>query len=111
MTRGGFWCLGGLVATFIGYSASAPGGTYMIWWGAIVWGAIEFFRGRTARTETLDLEGNARALLKIAARLESIDRAKAVETYREIRTRFPGTRASREAQRNIKTLMSSSSAS
>ena len=83
----------------------------MIWWGAIVWGAIEFFRGRTARTETLDLEGNAHALLEIAARLESIDRAKAVETYREIRTRFPGTRASREAQRNIKTLMSSSSAS
>ena len=39
---------GGIAATVIGYQAAASnpnGGRYRIWTGAIVWGAVHFFRG------------------------------------------------------------------
>ena len=47
---------------------------------------------------------DAGELLDEAARLENIDRTKAILAYEEIVSRFPGTAASREAQRNIQVL-------
>jgi hypothetical protein len=46
MIVGGLWCVGGLVVTAITYGmASSRGGTYIITWGAVIFGAIQFFRG------------------------------------------------------------------
>jgi hypothetical protein len=47
MLYGALWCIGGIVVTAVSYSAaaSAGGGTYVITWGAVVFGAIQFFRG------------------------------------------------------------------
>lgn len=39
---GALWCLGGLAVTLITYS---DGGSYVIAWGAILYGGIRFFRG------------------------------------------------------------------
>jgi len=45
MLHGALWCIGGLVVTGASYGAAAPGGTYIVASGAIVFGAIQFFRG------------------------------------------------------------------
>jgi hypothetical protein len=45
MLYGVLWTVGGTVATVLGYQAASDGGTYMIFWGAIVFGIIDFARG------------------------------------------------------------------
>ena len=43
--RGGLVCAAGLAITFVTYSAvSTSGGTYVVAWGAIIFGAIRFFK-------------------------------------------------------------------
>lgn len=43
---GALWCIGGIVVTAISYSAAVNGGgTYLVTWGAVVFGAVQFFRG------------------------------------------------------------------
>jgi hypothetical protein len=39
------WMIGGGTLTLVTYNAASPGGTYFIFWGAIIWGAIDFIRG------------------------------------------------------------------
>lgn len=48
MLYGGLWCVGGIVVTAVTYSAASGGGSYVVAWGAILFGAIQFFRGLTA---------------------------------------------------------------
>ncbi len=45
MIVGAVWCLGGIVVTAVTYRAALAGGTYLVAWGAIVFGAIQFARG------------------------------------------------------------------
>jgi hypothetical protein len=45
MMAGALWTIGGLVITAITYVAAEGGGTYVIMWGAMVFGVIQFFRG------------------------------------------------------------------
>jgi hypothetical protein len=46
MVRGMLWAVGGLLVTAVTYSmASGRGGTYIIFWGAVLFGAIDFFAG------------------------------------------------------------------
>ncbi|OHB66111.1 MAG: hypothetical protein A2Y76_03575 [Planctomycetes bacterium RBG_13_60_9] len=46
MLFGAMWCIGGTVVTAVTYSeASSEGGTYIIAWGAIVFGALQFLKG------------------------------------------------------------------
>jgi hypothetical protein len=48
MVCGILWAVGGTIATVEGYrfAASSPGGgKYIVFWGAIVFGAVDFFRG------------------------------------------------------------------
>jgi hypothetical protein len=46
MIYGALWCVGGAIVTAVTYSmASSGGGRYIITWGAIIFGAIQFFRG------------------------------------------------------------------
>ena len=45
MFWGAVWCIGGIVVTAATYSAASDGGTFIIAWGAIIFGAIQFFKG------------------------------------------------------------------
>jgi len=107
MVHGALWCGGGLLVTAITYGAavgSPGGGHYIIAWGAIVFGAVQFFRGYARRSGTPVCRSDLQLLLNTAARLETVDRAKAVAMYEEIVRSFPGTRASAEAHRNLQVL-------
>jgi hypothetical protein len=43
--QGGLWLAGGLVVTALTYSSASGGGSYVVAWGAIIFGGIQFFRG------------------------------------------------------------------
>jgi hypothetical protein len=45
MLYGALWCIGGLIVTAVTFQAAAGGGSYVIAWGAILFGGIQFFRG------------------------------------------------------------------
>ncbi len=45
MIFGGLVCVVGILITAGTYASAEGGGTYFIAWGAIVFGAIQFFRG------------------------------------------------------------------
>ncbi len=45
MIRGGLFFIGGFAVTVVTYTNAVNGGTYVIAWGAIIFGAIRFFRG------------------------------------------------------------------
>jgi hypothetical protein len=47
MLYGAMWCLGGIVVTALSYQAAANsgGGRYVLAWGAILFGGIQFVRG------------------------------------------------------------------
>jgi hypothetical protein len=45
MLYGVLWAAGGITVTVITLAASANGGTYIVAWGAIIFGIIDFFRG------------------------------------------------------------------
>ncbi len=50
MLYGGLWCAGGTLVTVLTYSAaSSGGGHYVVAWGAIVFGAVQFFKGLSQR--------------------------------------------------------------
>ena len=109
MNSGALWFFGGTAATLLSYMSavnSPYGGHYVIAWGAMAYGAVKFIQGLAAGNARVADNNDARDLLDLAARLEGPDRAKALLTYKDIVKRFPGTRASEEAQRNIKALTS-----
>jgi hypothetical protein len=48
------WCVGGIVVTVVSYTtaASGPGGgSYIVAWGAILFGGIRFLKGLAASRE------------------------------------------------------------
>jgi hypothetical protein len=47
MLYGALWCIGGIVVTALSFqaAANAGGGKYVLAWGAILFGGIQFFRG------------------------------------------------------------------
>ncbi len=44
MIFGLLWFVGGLAVTIFTYNAASEGGTYVVAWGAMLWGIIQFFR-------------------------------------------------------------------
>lgn len=42
---GALWCIGGIVVTIVTYNAASGGGTYVIAWGAILFGGIQLLKG------------------------------------------------------------------
>jgi len=43
---GALWCIGGLIVTAVSYSAvKDSGGTYIVAWGAVVFGGWQFLKG------------------------------------------------------------------
>lgn len=47
MLFGALWCIGGIVVTVMTYSAAQGGGRYVIAYGAIIVGFIQFIKGAT----------------------------------------------------------------
>jgi hypothetical protein len=45
MIWGAVFCIGGLAVTIGTYAAAGPGGTFIITWGAIVFGGYQFLKG------------------------------------------------------------------
>ena len=45
MLWGGLWCAGGILVTVATYSAASSGGTYLLAWGAILFGGVQFVKG------------------------------------------------------------------
>jgi len=46
VTQGAAYCIGGLIATGLGLAISSHvGGFFMVFWGAVIFGAIQFFKG------------------------------------------------------------------
>ena len=45
MLFGALWCVGGIAVTAATFSAAAGSGSYVVAYGAIFYGAIQFFRG------------------------------------------------------------------
>lgn len=45
MVVGGLWCGGGLAVTLYTYVAASGGGTYVVAWGAIIFGGWQFVKG------------------------------------------------------------------
>jgi hypothetical protein len=47
MLYGALWCIGGIFVTALSYqaAANAGGGRFVLAWGAILFGGIQFFRG------------------------------------------------------------------
>lgn len=104
--QGALWFIGGVGFTLFTYlvAANRPGGGYyVVAYGAIFFGIVQAIRGISGGRGS---DGNARAqeFLDAAAQLESVDRAQAITVYQEVIKQFPGTPASKEAQRSIQTL-------
>ena len=54
MVAGVLWTVGGAIATIIGYSNAADnpsGGTYYVFWGAVIFGIFDFLRGLVGWTK------------------------------------------------------------
>jgi hypothetical protein len=47
MTVGGLWCGGGIAVTAFTYASASGGGTYVVAWGAIIFGGYQFLKGLT----------------------------------------------------------------
>jgi hypothetical protein len=46
MLYGALWCIGGTIVTAITYSAASEGGgSYVVAWGAIIFGLVQFIKG------------------------------------------------------------------
>jgi hypothetical protein len=45
MLYGALWCIGGIIVTVTTYSAASGGGTYIVAWGAILFGGLQFLSG------------------------------------------------------------------
>jgi hypothetical protein len=45
MLYGFLWAAGGITVTVLTLALSANGGTYIVAWGAIIFGIVDFFRG------------------------------------------------------------------
>ena len=45
MLFGALWCIGGTIFTVVSYNAASSGGTYVVTWGAILFGGIQFIKG------------------------------------------------------------------
>ena len=45
MLHGILWCVGGLLVTLLTYNMAEEGGRYVVAWGAVIFGAYQFFKG------------------------------------------------------------------
>jgi len=119
MIWGAIWCILGIAVTGITYvSALSAGGSYIVAWGAIVFGGIQFFQGlaeknkppttEEVRYESLEQPPAEEAgydALEDAIKMEAEGHVEdAMSAYERIARNFPETRAARDALKSIETL-------
>ena len=108
MLHGAFWCIGGILVTAITYMAAASGsggGSYIVAWGAIIFGALQFFRGLPGGDEPPSNEDVGYAALASATKLEAEGRIQeASDLYQKIAEAYPNTGAARDAQKSLEDL-------
>lgn len=51
MLLGAVWCIGGAIVTAVTFSSASGGGQYVVAWGAIIFGAFQFFQGLSQYTD------------------------------------------------------------
>jgi hypothetical protein len=101
---GGIWLIAVAVAKAILVRNSGTTEALISFFGFRVICVALAIRGMSRLDGESGSASDAGELLDQAARLESIDRTKAILAYEEIVSRFAGTAASREARRNIQVL-------
>jgi len=107
MLYGGIVCVAGIVITGVTYlAASGPGGgTYLVAWGAILFGGLRFFRGLTGKNPTPRVEDAGYDALSEANRLETRGRVEeAIAAYQKIVETHPNTGAGHDAQKSLESL-------
>jgi hypothetical protein len=113
MFRGAMFCIGGILVTVLSYLAawtSPLGGTYVVAWGAILFGAIRFIQGwRELRApppsdKEMDTDTGYEAIA-IGTRLEMAGRVpEALAIYQKVAEEHPDTDAARDARKCIESL-------
>jgi hypothetical protein len=53
VNRGMLWIVGGLVVSIGAYLSADPGGSYVVFWGAPLYGAIKAWRGYRMKRDIL----------------------------------------------------------
>lgn len=105
MLHGALWCFGGILVTVVSYAsaASSPfGGTYIVAWGAIIFGAVRFFQGLSGRNAKPSSEDVAYEALSYGTKLETLGRIQeALAVYQAIIEKYPQSDASKDARRSI----------
>ena len=113
--RGTAWLMAGGVLTIASYAVASlrpNGGTYIICYGAIIYGVVEILRGLggVPHPEELrppDPEDEAYEKLATGTRFEKQGNAvEAMTAYRSVIEEYPGTRAARDAQMSLNYLES-----
>jgi hypothetical protein len=109
MVRGTFWFIGGGLVTAITYAAALRGtfgGTYVVAWGAMLYGAFQWYAGWKGNEERAP-EDNAYAELGHATALEARGRVQeALLAYKGILERYPDSAAAQDAKKSIESLWS-----
>ena len=105
---GALWFVGGILVTVCSYLSAARspyGGTYIVAWGAIVygiWRISQGLSGRNAMTSSNDIGYEA---LAYGTRLEAQGRVQeALAVYQAIIEKYPETAVSNDARKSIESL-------
>ncbi len=112
MFWGAIWCSGGILVTGTSYLAawtSPFGGTYIIAYGAIIFGAIRCYQGwrdRESPPSSSEIDTDTGyEVLALGTRLEMEGRVQeALVVYQKIIEQYPDTEASRDAKKSIDSL-------
>ena len=59
---GVLWAVGGTLVTFFTYVNASAGGTYLVAWGAIIFGIVDMIRGLVGLAKVAGIRNSVRAL-------------------------------------------------
>lgn len=58
INRGMLWIVGGVVVSIGAYLTADPGGSYLVFWGAPLYGVIKVWRGNRMKREIAKIIGS-----------------------------------------------------
>lgn len=110
MIRGTLWFIGGALVTALSYGAALRGpyggGTSVIAWGAMLYGAFQWYAGWKGN-DSSTVEETAYAELTRATALEANGRIQeALLIYKKILETYPHSAAAHDAKKSIESLWS-----
>jgi hypothetical protein len=102
MLNGALWCGGGVFVTMLSYALAANGGTYIVAWGAIVFGGVQFFQGLRGTGAKGRSDDSGYVALEYGTKLETQGRLQeALAVYQAIMDKYPGTDAAKDAKNSL----------